>query len=185
MVVGAVLAGGASRRMGRDKAWIEIDGEPLVGRAARVLREAGVDEVVVVGGDAAAVRRAGLEYVVDERPGHGPLGGVLTALRHAADRSARHVAVVACDLARLDAATVGSLLDAMGPDVAVAAAHTGRIEPLCAVWSVDRSLGAVADAVERGERAVHVVLADLGVTSVAVDPAVLHNANRPEDLTDL
>ncbi len=80
-MVGAVLTGGSSRRMGRDKALVEISGRTLVEICVAALTDGGADEVVLVGGDASAlgsvVPRA--RWVADLSPGEGPLGGLLTA----------------------------------------------------------------------------------------------------------
>src|SRR5688572_7864759 len=76
----AVLCGGVSRRMGTDKALVEIDGTPMAVRVARALTAAGARRVIAVGGDARALASAGLEVVPDLEPGAGPLGGVVTAL---------------------------------------------------------------------------------------------------------
>lgn len=74
---GFVLAGGESRRMGRDKALIEFAGEPLIARALNILREAGLDARI-------AGSRADLEQfapvIADADPGRGPLGGICAAL---------------------------------------------------------------------------------------------------------
>ena len=76
-VAGFVLAGGESRRMGRDKALIEFAGELLVIRALKILREAGLDPRI-------AGSRGGLEefapVIADAEPGRGPLGGICAAL---------------------------------------------------------------------------------------------------------
>jgi molybdenum cofactor guanylyltransferase len=73
-LLGAVLAGGASMRMGTDKADVEIAGRTFLERVATVV--AGVaDRVVVLGGD-----HAGYESWPDSAPGAGPLTGVATAL---------------------------------------------------------------------------------------------------------
>ena len=97
---GAVLCGGGSRRMGRDKAVIVVAGETLLARAARTL--SGVfDEVLVVGREAPP---PGLpphvRALADERPGLGPLGGIATALAAAGHE---WVFVCACDMPLLDA----------------------------------------------------------------------------------
>src|SRR5262245_1565825 len=91
---GAVLTGGASRRMGRDKALVEVDGRPMAGRVAAALREAGAAEVQAIGGDAAGLGELGLDVVPDRFPGEGPLGGIVTALSAA---SQPVTVVVACD----------------------------------------------------------------------------------------
>ena len=59
-VAGVVLAAGASRRMGRNKMLLELEGEPLVRRAARRALEAGLTPVVVVLGHEADRARAAL-----------------------------------------------------------------------------------------------------------------------------
>ena len=87
------LAGGASSRMGRDKALLELGGVPLIVRTARLV-EAVVGSATVVG-DTAAIRALGLRTVADDWPGAGPLGGIATALRVS---SAPWSLVVACDL---------------------------------------------------------------------------------------
>lgn len=78
--LGVVLAGGASRRMGADKALIEINGMAMAARATLALQSAGLDEVIVVGGDADRLSDLGLTVVPDLYPGRGPLGGIITAL---------------------------------------------------------------------------------------------------------
>src|SRR5690606_29827571 len=86
---GAVLTGGARRRMGRDKALIEIDGRAMAVIVAATLVEAGCEPVVAVGGDAEQLTGLGLAFVPDVEPGAGPLGGVVGALEwFATDRRA-------------------------------------------------------------------------------------------------
>lgn len=181
-VAGAVLTGGASSRMGRDKAVLHIEGTPLVARMAAVLRAAGAVDVTAVGGDERAISATGIPVVRDAHPGDGPLGGVSTALHHVRGTH-RRIVIVACDLVRLDADTVRRLVDASDRTACdVALAVTDRPEPLCAVWTVGTSLGPVDAALAEGERAVHRVLGRLRTVCVPVDPRALHNANRPEDL---
>jgi molybdopterin-guanine dinucleotide biosynthesis protein A len=79
-VAGAVLMGGASRRMGRDKALVEVDGLPMASRVAAALTAAGCRSAVAVGGDAAVHARLGLSSVPDRWPGEGPLGAIVTVL---------------------------------------------------------------------------------------------------------
>jgi molybdopterin-guanine dinucleotide biosynthesis protein A len=178
-VAGAVLTGGRSTRMGRDKAFIEVGGRPLAALAAAALREAGADEVVAVGGDLAALRAIGFDRAIpDLRPRAGPLGGILTALT---DTEATVVAVLACDLPNITSAVVGQLVAAAeGHDAALA--RTDRLEPLVGAWHPSRCLGPLQDAFNVGVRAVHRALARLDIAPVDVDQRLLANANRPGDL---
>lgn len=68
MLYGVVLAGGASRRMGRDKALMQFNGRTLISHAAHLLEAAGCERVVV--------SRNKDGYIADKIDDVGPLGGV-------------------------------------------------------------------------------------------------------------
>jgi molybdenum cofactor guanylyltransferase len=175
---GAVLTGGLSRRMGRDKAFVGIDGEPMVRRVVRALRRAGAEEVVAVGGDETALLAEDLDrFLPDTHPGEGPLGGVLVALDAAATPM---VVVVACDMPDLSVEAVHALVAALGAHPAAAAAVA---EPLCAAWRPALALAPLGRAFADGERAMHAAIAALPHVTVAVDAAALRNVNQPGDLT--
>ncbi|MDQ2833074.1 MAG: molybdenum cofactor guanylyltransferase [Acidobacteriota bacterium] len=78
-VGGYVLAGGNSRRMGRDKALLELAGEPLIRHAVKKLRRVCMDVRVLSANPELA---AFAPTVPDLHPGCGPLGGVEAALAH-------------------------------------------------------------------------------------------------------
>lgn len=173
--------------MGRDKALLEVYGEPMVRRVARALDDAGAARVVAVGGDQVAIaaaldRRA---VVADDTPGQGPLGGILTALRVL---DAELVLVVACDLvapsSRAMAATVAALSADPPSDVA-APVHDGEIQWLHAAWR-SRSVGErLAACFTAGEHSVHraVAAARLAVLEVpGLGPTALADADTPADL---
>jgi molybdenum cofactor guanylyltransferase len=178
-VAGAVLAGGGSRRMGRDKSLVAVDGQPMAVRVAGSLADAGCRPVVVVGGDATQLRSLGLSVIDDQWPGEGPIGAIITVLRY----TSMPTVVVACDLPWLDPITVAALQpqSPMGPSPDVTVATTGRDEPLCACW-MPSALSVLERQFSDGERAVHRVLAALQVLRVPVAAAALRNVNTPEDL---
>jgi molybdenum cofactor guanylyltransferase len=178
---GAVLAGGESRRMGTDKALIEIDGVALVTRAVDALTIAGADPVVVVGGDADALATLGLRHVADEWPGEGPLGGIITALEALA---ADVVMVLSCDLTDAAAVAVRSVVGALGDaDVSVPVIE-GRAQWLHAAWH-RRTLPALRLAFADGVRAPRHATHSLKVARLLDgDPCWFHDADRPEDLPD-
>jgi len=172
---GAVLVGGMSRRMGRPKALIEIDGVPMARRVAIAMRRGGCATVVAVGPAALA---AGLDHVADLHPGEGPLGGILTALNASAGAP---TLVAACDLPWIDAASLAMLIGAAGRGEDVVVARSSRLEPLCALWqpSAAAKLQVVFDG---GERAVHRAIVTLDVAEVDLPDSVLTNVNAPDDL---
>ncbi|MFM2182245.1 MAG: hypothetical protein RJB61_539 [Actinomycetota bacterium] len=179
-VVGAVLCGGASRRMGNPKPGVRWCGTPMASLVAGALTSGGCVDVVAVGGDPSVVEPLGLRLVADELPGEGPLPAVAVALRHA--RGAP-VFVVSCDVPQLTPTTVGRLLAGAGRAHAVTVATTDRIEPLCAVWH-PTALPIVAGVVAAGGRSIRDVIRRLDACLVAVPPADLRNVNTPDDLAD-
>ncbi|MGH2718262.1 MAG: molybdenum cofactor guanylyltransferase [Actinomycetota bacterium] len=183
MLSGIVLAGGASRRMGRDKALLTYEGEPLVARAARLL-SAACDDVILASGDGRRLGGLGLGLteVADTAAGAGPLGGIIAGLE-----TVRHllVAVVAVDMPDLSVAVLGDLAarwDGRSPAIVPRAA--GRLEPLHAVYS-RLAAPELRAALEAGERSVHRVLEALGAQVVDLGlttGAFARNLNAPGDL---
>lgn len=191
-VVGAVLCGGASRRMGRDKALIEVDGVPMARRVADVLRAGGCDRILAVGGDAEALAALGLEPIADRWPGEGPLGGLATALLAADDGDV--LVLAPCDWLHpspeLVASLVWHLLDNVGdpdPELRTEAAYPwidGRGgQWLPSAWLVG-SEGAndVPGLLDRGQRRLDAVLDLLVSRVVDATPDQVADADTPADL---
>ncbi len=111
---GAVLCGGSSRRMGRDKATLAVDGVPMAARVAAALRDAGARPVIAIGGDPAALAAAGLEVTADDRPGEGPLAATVTALRCVEQPM---VVIAACDLLHPQPAALARVAAELAADV--------------------------------------------------------------------
>jgi len=183
---GAVLAGGESRRMGRDKAEIVIDGEPLLARTARTLLEV-FGEVLVVGGErAASGLPPGVRALPDERPGLGPVGGIATAL---ASSSNDMVFVCACDMPLLDTKAVSALVDAAlraRGARAVAPRVGGEVHPLAAVYARG-CLDAARAALDGGRLSAREFLEEVRAVYVDIDVGshvarALTNVNTPEEL---
>ncbi|MEL6891189.1 MAG: molybdenum cofactor guanylyltransferase [Actinomycetota bacterium] len=187
MIAGVVLAGGASRRMGRDKALVEVGGRPMAAHVLDALRANGFDGPIVYGGDPGALASLEVPVLPDAHPGEGPVGGVLGALGAVGKRSGVDAAIVVpCDIPRLDASVLAPLRERWvdGPPVDVVVARTDRIEPICAIWSVEVT-DRVESAFRAGERALHRVLERVDVAEVEVPAAPLHNVNTPADLADV
>lgn len=181
----AVLAGGRSTRMGEDKAFVEVDGRPLVARVAGVLEVAGAAEVYVVGGDAARLAELGLRTVPDDRPGAGPVAATVTALDHA-----RHdrVVVSACDLPDLGPRTVtevrAGLEAAAGHrDVAIPVVD-GRRQYLFAAYRRSAA-DLLRRQVDAGVAAMHEAIEALVVVEVTPGhPQALRDIDTPAQLDE-
>jgi molybdopterin-guanine dinucleotide biosynthesis protein A len=129
-VAGVVLAGGGSRRLGRDKALLTVGGETLLARAVRVLAQVTQDLLVV--GPVFRSSAVAASVVPDVRPGLGPLGGIYSALLAT---SAPYVLVVACDMPFLQPDLLRHLLSLRaGYDVVLPWAD-GRGQHLHAVYA--------------------------------------------------
>lgn len=153
---GFVLAGGESRRMGRDKASIELEGRPLIAASLDAL--AGASMVTVVGGKDRSLD-LGVPCIPDAVSGRGPLVGLLTALEHAHRDS---LVVLSCDLPAVSRRAVTNLLDALGDADAVVPVIGGRMQWVASAWR-RRAHGRMAAAHGRGARSVHEAVSDLRV----------------------
>ena len=154
--VGAVLTGGASRRMGRDKALVEVDGRAMAATVTHALVAAGASEVVAVGGDVEGLSAAGLVVVEDRHPGEGPLGGIVTALEHFASLDVP-VVVLACDLPAVSVMNVSATVSAAsvypgGEPVVAVPLVAGRRQWMHACWTPETGV-LMSSAFSAGERA--------------------------------
>lgn len=162
-----LLTGGASRRMGRDKASIELAGEggriTLAERTARLLASAAAP-VVEVG-----PARPGIWAVREEPPGSGPLAATAAGWAALDGRGwSGPVLVVATDLPRLNAGLLGWLA-AHPADRAVVPVAGNRVQPLCARYRAS-DLATARDLVASGRRAMSDLLA-------AIDPVLIPEAD--------
>ncbi len=144
--VGVVLAGGSSRRMGRDKTLLAAGGESLPERTAR--RLAAVCAEVAVA-DRGRGLLPGLPSLADG-PGRGPAAGILGA---AEAYPGRRLLVLACDLPRVPERLLAALADLREADWVVPRWREG-VEPLCALYG-PAALAALGRRVERGLFALH------------------------------
>jgi molybdenum cofactor guanylyltransferase len=156
-VAGLLLTGGASQRMGFDKALMLVDGAPNAARLAIALRTAAAPTCEVGPGV------SGLPAIQETPRGAGPLVAICAGARHL--RSLGHdgpVEVLACDLPFMTSEVISELCawPARGSVVPVVAGHP---QPLCARWS-QTDLLAGETLVRAGQRSMKALLARPGIT---------------------
>jgi molybdenum cofactor guanylyltransferase len=180
----AILAGGRSRRMGRDKADLPVGTETLLQRTVRVASETGAPTIVV--GRTAGPEDPEVEHRPDSPAGIGPLGGILSALERFAV-----VLVVPCDLPRLEKDALCWLLEAAGSlaggEDGLALVNARGVQPLPGIYT--RSCLPLAhDRVNRDELDLIGLLREARFRTIEA-PAHLsgmfEGANTPEEFTRL
>ncbi len=189
-VVGCVLAGGLSRRMGVEKTLIPLGGEPLLQHVmSRLDRQVGTT-ILNANGDATRFRSIFQTIVPDSIVGSvGPLAGILAGLEWTRDNvpHASWVMTVACDspfIPRDLTDRLGRAIEAEGADMACAASG-GRTHPVFGMWPV-RLADDLRNAVLKEDvRKVDVWtsrynVAKVDYPDVPYDP--FFNANTPDDL---
>ncbi len=154
-VSGVIMAGGASRRLGRNKALERIGGKALIERVLDSLVPLTTEVVAVVARpEQAALRLPSWVRVVSDRyPGRGSLGGIFTGLDASAETWSL---VVACDMPFLNPELLRHLMEESTNVDAVVPCLGGQPEPLHALYSK-----ACLAPMERMLRAGHLKIAPL------------------------
>ena len=148
----AILAGGMSRRMGADKAWALLDGQPLIAHVIARMQPLGASRMLVVAREPERFLRLGVEACSDIVPDQGPLGGLHTAL-HTLETD--NIALVGCDMPCASAAIFERLIAEQAradvPYAAVVPRYGGQPQPLHALYH-RRALPMVEARLALGER---------------------------------
>lgn len=184
-----ILAGGASRRMGRDKLALTVGGVPLIQRSYSALANRCEEVLIVASEESPQDYGIPAHSIVDLRPGRkGPLAAMEAGLAAARND---HVFVAAGDAPFVPEELVGFLLEHLCKDGVRAAVprYGGRLHPLCAAYERD-VLAELSFALNIGVHAVRDFLESIeGVRHVEDeleqfgDPEIfLMNVNLPEDL---
>jgi len=176
-----ILAGGASRRFGSDKARARVGGVELVARVADTLKPI-ASSTVVVAATAGAYDDLSLHTIGDDIPGLGPAGGIVTALRHQRrERGDGWVLVSACDWATVEVGWAEALLGAVVPGADAVLFDPGQ--PLFGLYHTEVE-GALAVAVDSGDLRMQELVAGLSLVTVSPPPGFAQavNVNRPGDL---
>ncbi len=181
----AILVGGVSRRLGRDKALVMVGGIPIVERVRRSLL-AVTDRIFLVGKAGERNPLPDLPFVTEDHMVRCALAGLVMALDTA---EAERLLVVGCDHPFL-APPLLALLTAPGRAAVRLCGGPGRSEPLLGCWNPPVALPVLRQLLEEGSLSLAGAIDALGAEvipaeeAIAVDPDLLSflNVNTPEDL---
>ncbi len=178
-----ILAGGMSRRMGRDKAALPFGEETMLSRLIRIYRPY-FDLTAVSVNSAGRFDTCGALEVVDRHPGDGPMAGLEAAFL---DTGADLIFLTATDLPFGDPALAQYLIKARGDhDVCLIRSDKG-LEPLFAVYS-SSCLSVVRESLKEGRRSMFNVLRQMDTLELTGEDlpqfdlgCILRNVNDPEE----
>jgi len=184
-IIGVILAGGKGRRMGREKALIELGGKTLLERVADCLTGL-FSELMIVTDDPERFRRFPYRCVADGQSGLGPIGGLHTALRATKQEI---VFLAGCDMPFLHPAVIKSMVIALGGYDLLMPSLSNRLHPLHALYT-QKCLPAIEAQITAGNLALHCLPKAVSggfypeKTFLQIDPSLLSvmNINTPEDL---
>ena len=177
-VTGLLLAGGGSRRFGRDKALATLDGVPFVARVHAALA-VHTTSVLLSTGPTPRAYPVDARVVLDPVPNGGPLAGLAAGL---AACETPWLVSAAVDLPFLTAEVLRPLLGAVPEvvDVAVAVDEDGRRQPTVALWRVATVGPVVSERLAARRLALHGLIGRLEAREVPIRG--LHNVNQPGEL---
>ncbi len=180
-----LLVGGKSTRMGRDKAWVEIGGQPLWSRQLGLLGSLG-GPVSVSSGQRPEWLPSEVEWVCDEAGAEGPLAGLISALAWAKAKSASHLLALAVDLPRMNEGVLRVLRSHCTAGRGAVVRVGDAFEPLAAVYPVEAE-SAFRAAARAGQWKLQSVIEGLwesGMVTLAPveDASLFHNMNTPGDV---
>ncbi len=184
-ITAVLLAGGDSRRMGRDKATLSLRDRPLWQTQLDLLRGLAPAEILVSARIDPPWRPGDCRFVADETPSHGPLSGLTAAL---AQMRTTHLLALAVDMPFMAPSYLRSLLDRIDPDCGVIPVIKNRAEPLAAIYPAQAQADFRA-ALCGEDFSLQRLVANL-ITAGALRPIkvseseeeLFQNLNRPGDL---
>ncbi len=178
---GVLLCGGKSRRMGFDKAFLQVQGEYLLLRHAKTMR-------ALFGQVLAVCERAGkfadvpaldsLPQAADHYPETGPLGGICTAFE---ETEGPWLFVMACDMPSFDYNLAYKMYDKLQNADVVLCQTEGYLEPLFAFYN-RRCLPVFRRQIEEGRLSLRAGFPFLKVEVLKEEAGCFTNLNTPEEL---
>lgn len=175
-IAGAVLAGGSSSRLGRNKALLPLQGKTVIETVVNELRSC-VDPVIIITNSPEEYARFDYPCRGDVLPGGGPLSGIHAALTHC---DTEYVLVASCDIPLVTSELFEELITSLPGHDIVIFKHR-HFEPLCALYR-RTCLPALEDLIAHGEYRIIDLFPSLLVKVLRIDSSdVFKNINTDAD----
>lgn len=130
-ITAAILAGGKSSRMGRDKALLEFNGKPFIQYIADAMQEV-FKKVIIISDHGELYQFLGLPIYKDIFKYCGPLGGIHSAFAHTKTKS---IFIASCDIPLLTPELIRSIIDTPFQGDVIVLPSGKSIQPLCGLYS--------------------------------------------------
>jgi molybdopterin-guanine dinucleotide biosynthesis protein A len=164
-MTGAVLAGGQSRRMGTNKAFIEVEGLTIIERVLAVLDEV-FERRLIIANDVQLFGGLGAPVIPDYYKGAGSLGGIYTALLNS---DSRQTFVTACDMPDIRPEAVKKLISTPSEDALVVIPYiNGRLHPMHALYD-KRCLAPIEKMIKKGELRIMTLFDEIKIKKLTED----------------
>lgn len=180
-IFGLILAGGYSRRMGQDKAYLKFHGKPQIEHVFDLLGKYCTEIFLSKRKDQKAYKHFNCINDDSQFSNHGPLGGILSAMKEYPEAD---WLVMACDLPFVTDETIQTLFDLRDPEkiaTAFISAQDGLPEPLCAIWE-GHAYGSILKLFDKGIDCPRKILIQSDTHLFkANNPHWLDNINTPQE----
>lgn len=183
-ITGVILAGGLSSRYGKDKAFLLINGTPLIERTAEKMKTI-FQEVIIISNEKKRLSYLGLPVFEDIKKGLGPLGGIYTGLLSMSNEMGFFVA---CDMPFINEALIRYMVSKKDNCAALVPSVGNEIEPLHAIYSKS-CLSAIENLIKANTYQVRLFYGHINIKYVKEDEIkkftspeqVFLNINTPDE----
>lgn len=148
---GIILAGGKSSRMGQDKGLMQLNGIPMISHVIEKMKEAGINEILIVTNSPSDYQQFGYKTVEDEIKDQGPIAGIYSGLM--ASKNQNNV-ILSCDVPFLNQLVLRELMKQHNQAEITITQFEGRLHPLIGIYSrnlIDSAKEHISDGILKME----------------------------------
>ena len=181
-----ILAGGKSRRMGKNKAFLTLDGKTFLAKISEEL--IGIDEIMLSIDDVEKFASEDIKLVEDMYPNLGPVGGIYSALRGC---RSEYLLVVSCDMPLFKKELWQYMITFVDSsyDAFALVTRDKRVQPLCSIYSVN-AMHILEKQIRHGQYCLHAALDKMLVRYIPLQYSNFHddivkNVNTPDEYASL